>query len=48
MEHEADTHAQGSVLGDIMTLPPSPLDPGVGSTGVTDPAGGFYDPPRGY
>jgi len=48
MEHEADTHAQGSVIGDIMTLPPSPLDPGVGSTGVTDPSGHFYDPPRGY
>jgi len=48
MEHEADTHGQGSTIGDIMTLPPSPLDPGVGSTGTTDPEGHFYDPPRGY
>ncbi len=48
MEHASDTLAQGSVIGDIMTLPPSPLDPGVGSTGTTDPAGHFYDPPRDY
>ena len=48
LELEGDTHAQGSTIGDIMTLPPSPLDPGVGTTGVTDPAGGYYDPPRGY
>jgi hypothetical protein len=47
-EHYHDTLAQGSVLGDVMTLPASPLDPGVGSTGVTEPAGGFYDPPRNY
>jgi hypothetical protein len=31
-----------------MALPPSPLDPGVGSLGITNPSGGFYDPPRGY
>jgi len=48
MEHVADTYGQGSTIGDIMVLPPSPLDPGVGSTGTTDPEGHFYDPPRGY
>ena len=47
-EHQTDTYGLGSTIGDIMTLPPNPLDPGVGSTGVTDPAGGFYDPPRNY
>jgi hypothetical protein len=46
-ELQADTYGAGGVIGDIMTLPPSPLDPGVGSTGTTDPSGGFYDPPRG-
>lgn len=48
LEHEGDTHGIGSTIGDVMTLPPSPLDPGVGSTGVTDPEGHYYDPPRGY
>lgn len=24
MEHESDTHAQGSTIGDLMTLPPAP------------------------
>jgi hypothetical protein len=47
-EHQGDTYGQGSTIGDTMTLPPSPLDPGVGSTGTTDPSGGFYDPPRTY
>ena len=47
-EHESDTYAQGSTIGDVMTWPPSPLDPGVGSTGTTDPEGHFYDPPRSY
>ena len=47
-EHETDTHGQGSVIGDLVTLPPSPLDPGVGSLGTTLPAGHYYDPPRGY
>lgn len=47
-EHESDTLAQGSTYGDIMTLPPDPLDPGVGSLGGTLPSGGFYDPPRDY
>ena len=47
-EHQSDTYGQGSTIGDVMTLPPSPLDPGVGSTGTTDPSGAFYDPPRNY
>ena len=46
-EFQGDLGA-GSVIGDLMTLPPSPLDPGVGSLGTTDPAGDFYDPPRDY
>ena len=47
-EFMADTYQQGSVIGDLMTLPPGPLDPGVGSLGVTDPSGAYYDPPRNY
>lgn len=47
-EMQSDTFGQGSVIGDLLTLPPSPLDPGVGSLGITDPAGAFYDPPRDY
>ena len=47
-EHYQDTLAQGSVIGDLMTLPPSPLDPGVGSLGITSPEGHYYDPPRDY
>jgi len=39
-EHEGDTHAQGSVIGDLMELPAKTSD---GSTG-----GGFYDPLRDY
>jgi hypothetical protein len=48
--HELSAQAlpAGSVIGSLMELPPSPLDPGVGSLGTTDPAGGFYDPPRDY
>ena len=42
----AGPQQQGSVIGDIMALPASPLDPGVGSLGTTDPSGAFYDPPR--
>ena len=45
---QQDTYQQGSVIGDLMTLPPSPLDPGVGTLGITDPAGAYYDPPRNY
>ena len=47
-EHQADTYQQGSTIGDVMTLPPGPLDPGVGSLGTTDPSGAYYDPPRNY
>lgn len=47
-EHMSDTYGLGSTIGDTVTLPPSPIDPGVGSTGTTDPAGAFYDPPRDY
>ena len=36
-EHESDTHAQGSVIGDLMDLPHSVLDPGVGSLGGAEP-----------
>jgi hypothetical protein len=46
--HQAETYGPGDPIGDVMSLPPSPLDPGVGSTGTTDPAGGYYDPPRNY
>jgi hypothetical protein len=48
-EHESDATGAGpGVMGDLMPLPPVGLDPGVGSLGITDPAGGFYDPPRNY
>jgi hypothetical protein len=47
-EYESDTFGQGSTYGDVVTMPPNPLDPGVGSLGNTDPAGAFYDPPRNY
>lgn len=46
-EIETDTHAQGSMIGDLMTFPPSQLDPGAGP-GLTLPAGAYYDPPRNY
>jgi len=47
-ELASDTYGQGSRIGDAMTFPPAPLDPGVGSLGATDPAGHYYDPPRDY
>ena len=49
-EHMTDTYGQGSTIGDVMTLPPNPLDPGYGSlgSGETLPEGHFYDPPRSY
>lgn len=47
-ELRGDTYGQGSVIGDLMTFPPNPLDPGVGSLGETDPSGHYYDPPRTY
>jgi hypothetical protein len=45
-EFQGDTYGQGSTIGDVMTFPPGPLDPGVVG-GLTDPSGQFYDPPRG-
>ena len=45
-EHQSDTYGQGSQIGDLMTFPDSPLDPGTVG-GLTDPSGAFYDPPRG-
>jgi len=47
-ELQGDTYGFGSHVGDIMTLPSSPLDPGVGSLGTTMPSGAYYDPPRNY
>ena len=47
-ELQGDTYGLGSTIGDLMPMPPSPLDPGVGSLGVTDPSGAFFDPPRDY
>ena len=47
--HMEDTTNTGpGYIGDIMLLPASPLDPAVGTTGTTDPAGAYYDPPRNY
>lgn len=37
----------GGTIGDLMTFPPGPLDPGAG-VGNIAPMGGFYDPPREY
>jgi hypothetical protein len=47
--YEADIKPLGSNYGIGMTLPPSPLDPGVGSLGSGEalPTAAFYDPPRG-
>jgi len=47
LEHEGDTHGIGSTIGDPMTLPPGPLDPGAAS-GEALPSGAYYDPPRSY
>lgn len=45
---QQDASHAGGRIGDTLIMPASPLDPGVGSTGTTDPAGSFYDPPRQY
>ncbi len=42
----------GTIIGDLMTFPGTtatgaPLDPGA-AAGVTEPGGGFYEPPRNY
>jgi hypothetical protein len=47
-EHESDTRQQGSVIGDLVALPPGGLDPAASSPGTTAPAGAYYDPPRDY
>lgn len=47
LEFQSDTYGQGSTIGDLMTFPPGPLDPGAG-VGNTMPTAGFYDPPRDY
>ena len=47
LEFQSDTFGQGSTIGDLMPLPPGPLDPGVVG-GLTDPSGHYYDPPRDY
>lgn len=39
---------QGGTIGDLMQMPPNPLDPAASSPGTTDPSGSFYDPPRSY
>lgn len=44
-EHQSDTFGQGSVIGDLMSLPANSLDPAVGVQGAE---GAYYDPPRGY
>jgi hypothetical protein len=46
--YQAQALPLGGHIGDGMTMPPSPLDPGVGSlgSGETLPAGAFYDAPR--
>lgn len=49
-EYQSDTYGQGSVIGDLMDLPQTDLDPAVGSQmpGEALPAGDYYDPPRDY
>lgn len=47
-EYERDILPQGSAYGDLMSMPPNPLDPAASSPGTTDPSGAFYDPPRDY
>src|SRR5262249_38553638 len=37
-ELASDTYGQGSVVGDLMAMPPSPLDPAASSPGTTLPA----------
>jgi hypothetical protein len=47
LEQEGDTHGPGSAIGDLMTFPGNPLDPGA-AAGTTDPSGAYFDPPRSY
>jgi hypothetical protein len=41
-ELESDTRGQGSVIGDVLTIPHSPIDPGVGSLDSNPPYEGPY------
>lgn len=43
-EHEGDTHAQGSTIGDLMTLPHSEMNPAVGVQGGNPPFESPYFP----
>lgn len=36
-EHQADTYGQGSVIGDLMDLPHSPMNPAVGTNAPANP-----------
>lgn len=47
LEHEGDTHPQGSTIGDVMPVSSPPADPGSGP-GEALPTGHYYDPPRSY
>ena len=47
VEHEGDTHPAGSTIGDLLPMPPGPLDPGA-APGEASPSGAYYDPPRSY
>jgi hypothetical protein len=47
LEQEGDTHGPGSTIGDLMSFPASPLDPGA-EPGTTEPSGAYFDPPRSY
>ncbi|SRR5258708_780864 len=52
VDHMQDTYGTGSQIGDLMTFAPATatgahLDPGI-APGVTEPGGGFYEPPRDY
>ena len=47
-ELRGDTYGQGSTIGDLMSFPPSPLDPPGAGAGLTLPTGHYYDPDRGY
>jgi hypothetical protein len=47
LEHEGDTHGIGSTIGDLMAMPPGPIDPGA-APGEAAPSGAYFDPPRSY
>src|SRR5258708_7053750 len=52
VDHMQDTYAAGSQIRDLLSFAPvtatgAHLDPGI-APGVTEPGGGFYEPPRDY